>query len=120
MVVAYSVQRISCDSSTPVMRYNRRSMGRSIGSRNVRSRAKTRAMKTPGGLLTAKINPRNPTICSQPLMVISELLRTQQRIEQVHSYQRADDEHDERLNIHEILLLHAIAETHVSNRQREK
>jgi hypothetical protein len=36
-------------------------------------------------------------ICSQPLMVISEFLRTQQRVEQVHRHERADDEHDERL-----------------------
>src|ERR1017187_7057551 len=102
MVVAYSVQRISCDSSTPVTRYSRRSIGRSTGSRNVRSRANTRVMKTPSGFVTAKISPRKIRICSQPLRVISEFLRTQQRVEQVHGYRRADDEHDERLYVHDI------------------
>jgi phosphohistidine phosphatase SixA len=70
--------------------------------------------------VTRKINPRNATICSQPLIVISELLRTQQRVEKVHRHQRADDEHDERLYFHDILLLHAIAKTHVRNRSGEK
>src|SRR4029077_16025575 len=99
-------------------------MGRSTGSRNVRSRANTRVMKTPSGLVTANISPRNTTICNQPFRVISEFLRTQQRVEQVHGHQRADDEHDERLYVHNlpssILLLHSIAEPHVRNRRGEE
>src|SRR5579862_3376360 len=92
--VAYSIQRISCFSSTPVTRYSRRSRGRSTGSRKVRSPANTRAMKIPSGLVTAKIRARKTKICSQPLMVISEFLRAQQRVEQVNRGHRADDEHD--------------------------
>src|SRR5258708_737100 len=95
-------------------------MGRSTGSRNVRSRAKTRVMKTPSGLVTAKINARNTRICSHPFKVISEFLRTQQRVEQIDSYQRADDEHNERLRVQGFLLLHAIAETHVCDCRCEK
>src|ERR1700693_4158120 len=53
-------------------------------------------------------------------MVISKFLRPQQRVEQVHHNQRTDEKQDERLYIHEILLLHAIAEPHVSNRSGEK
>ena len=58
MANAYSVQRISCSSSTRVRRYNRRSMGRNTGSRKVRSRLNTRAMNTPTGLVTANITAR--------------------------------------------------------------
>src|SRR5580698_522759 len=80
-------------------------MGRSTGSRKVFSRAKTRAMNTPSGLVTAKISARNTRICSQPLRVISEFLRTQKRVNQIYGDQRADNEHDERLYVHELLLL---------------
>src|SRR5579863_7911583 len=94
-------------------------MGRRTGSRKVRSRLKTRAMKTPRGLVTAKIRPRNATTWSQPLRVISEFLRAQQGVEQIHGGQCADDEHDERLSVHEILpvhsLLHAVAKMYVSD-----
>jgi hypothetical protein len=120
MEVAYSVQRISCFSSTPVNRYNRRSTGRRIGSRNVRSPAKTRVIKTPRGFVTAKISARNTKICSQPLIVISEFLRPQQGVEQVHRGRSTDDEHDERLKVHEAFLFHAVAEVHVSNGCCEK
>src|ERR1035437_8308338 len=95
-------------------------MGRSTGSRNVRSRANTRVMKTPRGLVTAKISPRNTRICSQPLRVISEFLRTQQRVEQIDRHRRADDELDERLYVHDILILRSIAETHVANQHCEE
>ena len=84
------------------------------------SRLNTRVMKTPSGFVTAKISARKTRICNQPLAVISELLRAQQRVEQVHGDQRADDEHDERLNVHRILLLHAIAEMHVRDGRSEK
>jgi hypothetical protein len=51
---------------------------------------------------------------------ISELLRTQQRVEEVNGHQRADDKHDERLQVHRILLFHTIAETHIRGRYNEK
>src|ERR1700758_2738628 len=92
-------------------------MGRNAGSRNVRSPANTRAMKTPSGLVTAKISARNTKICSQPLMVISKFLRTQKRVEQINRGRRADDEHDERLDIHRAFLFHAVAEMHVCDRE---
>src|SRR5579864_6709071 len=95
-------------------------MGRNTGSRKVFSRANTRVIKTPSGLVTAKISPRNTKICSHPLIVISELLRTQESVKQVDGHQRADEEHDERLNVHEILLFHAIAEAHIRDRCGEK
>src|ERR1700741_5439404 len=92
-------------------------MGRNAGSRKVRSPANTRAMKTPSGLVTAKISARNTKICSQPLMVISKFLRTQERVEQVNHRRSADDEHDERLKIHGAFLFHAVAEMHVGDRE---
>ena len=59
---------------------------------------------------------RNTQICNQPLTVISEFLRTQQRVEQVHHRQCADGEHDERLSVHSVSSLHPIAEMHVGDR----
>src|SRR5450432_642428 len=95
-------------------------MGRSTGSRKVRSRANTRAMNTPSGLVTARISARNTRICSQPLRVISEFLRAKQRVEQIDRGRGADDEHNERLCVQEILLFHAVAEMYVSDRCGEK
>src|SRR6267142_6938655 len=69
-------------------------MGRRSGSMNVFSRLNTRAMKTPSGLVTAKISARKSRIWSHPLTVMSEFLRTQQRVKQVHSREDADHEHD--------------------------
>ena len=51
---------------------------------------------------------------------LSELLRAQKRVEQVHRYYGADDEHDEGLYIHKILLLHAITKTNVCDRRGKK
>jgi hypothetical protein len=73
-------------------------------------------MKTPSGLVTARVSPRNTTIYSQPFRVISEFLRAQQRVEQVHRGDSADDEHDHGLGVHKVLLLHAIAEIHIADR----
>ena len=42
-----------------------------------------------------------------------KFLRAQKSVEQIRDYRGADDEHDEGLCIHEILLLHAIAKTYV-------
>src|ERR1700751_2736399 len=92
-------------------------MGCNAGSRKVRSPANTRAMKPPSGLVTAKISARNTKICSQPLMVISKFLRTQKRVEQINRGRRADDKHDERLEIHRAFLFHAVAEMHVCDRE---
>src|SRR5580658_145857 len=100
MVKAYSVQRISRSSSTPVTRYSKRSTGRIAGSRNVRSRLNTFAMNTPSGLVIARITARNTRICNQPLVVISEFLRSQQGIQQVDHQTGAHDEHDDRFSIH--------------------
>src|SRR5208337_261791 len=97
---AYSVQRISWSSSTPVTRYSSRSIGRSTGSINVRSRLKTCVRKTPMGLVTARIRPRNTMIWNHPLAVMSELLRSQQRVEEIDHHQRANDQHDCCLDVH--------------------
>src|SRR5271165_4437916 len=97
---AYSVQRISWSSSTPVTRYRRRSTGRSTGSMNVRSRLKTCVMKTPMGLVTARIRARNTMIWNHPLAVMSELLRSQQCVEEVNHHQRTNDHHDCRFDMH--------------------
>src|ERR1035438_6406874 len=120
MAVAYSVQRISCSSSTPVTRYSSRSTGLRTGSRKVFSRANTCAMKTPRGLVTAKISARKTKICSQPLIVISEFLRPQQGVEQVDDGDGANDEHDERLQVHSLFLLHPVAEMNIGDRRREE
>src|ERR1039458_2486779 len=100
MEKAYSVQRISCSSSTPVTRYSNRSIRRATGSRKVRSPLNTLAMYTPSGLVIARIRARNTKICIQPLVVISEFLRSQQRIEQVDHQTCTNDQHDDRFSIH--------------------
>jgi hypothetical protein len=56
---------------------------------------------------------------------MSELLRTQQCVHQVHDRQRTDCEHNHRFQTHLSLptlssSLHALAEVHVRNRQAEK
>src|SRR5208282_673306 len=100
MVSAYSVQRISCCSSTPVTRYRKRSTGRSAGSRNVRSRSKTFVINTPRGLVIARIRARNRPICIHPLIVISEFLRSEQSVEQVDHESGTYNEHDDRFSVH--------------------
>src|SRR5579883_334096 len=100
MEIAYSVQRISWSSSTPVTRYKNFSTGRSAGSSSVFSRLNTRAMKTPMGLVTRKVTSRNSKIWSHPLAVISELLRPQQSVDQVNGGQCAGHQHDQRLDVH--------------------
>src|SRR5712692_1835561 len=100
MVKAYSDQRISCPSSTPVTRYSSRSIGRATGSRKVRSRLNTLAMNTPSGLVIARIRARNTAICIQPLVVISEVLRPQQGIHQVDHQSGTYNQHDDRFSVH--------------------
>src|SRR5262245_36462447 len=51
---------------------------------------------------------------------MSELLRTQQCIHEVHRCQNTDCEHDHRFQSHIIPSLQAIAETHVADCQSEK
>src|SRR5713226_6254655 len=100
MVKAYSVQRISCASSTPVTRYSKRSTGRATGSRKVCSRLNTLAMKTPRGLVSARITARNTKICIQPVVVISEFLRAQQGIKQVDHQPGTYNQHADRFGVH--------------------
>src|SRR5277367_2120610 len=100
MAKAYSVQRISCSSSTPVTRYSTFSIGRTTGSRKVRSRQKTLAMNTPSGFVIARIRARNTMICIQPLLVISEFLRSQQCVQQVDHQSCTHNQHDDRFSIH--------------------
>src|ERR1035437_9629607 len=57
-------------------------------------------MNTPSGLVIARSTARNTTICIQPLVVISEFLRSQQRIQQVDHQTGAYNEHDDRFSIH--------------------
>src|SRR4029077_18254931 len=115
MVKAYSVQRISCASSTPVTRYSNRSIGRATGSRKVRSRLNTLAMNTPRGLVSARITARNTNICIQPLVVISELLRSQQGIQQVDHQPCTYYQHDDRFSVHiDLSSANSIAELHIA------
>src|SRR5260370_41961112 len=67
---AYSVQRISLVSSTPVSRYTSFSIGRMTGSRNVFSRLKTRVMNEPSGFVIASTINKKKRIWNQPLFVI--------------------------------------------------
>src|SRR5262245_11552012 len=89
---AYSVHRISWSSSTPVVRYTNRSIGRITGSSHVRSRAKTRLIKLPSGGVTRKTASRKSRICSQPFGVMSELLRLQHPENQVAEHADAHEE----------------------------
>src|SRR5256885_11931674 len=96
-------------------------MGRSTGSIKVFSRLKTRAMKTPMGLVTARTSPKKTAICSHPFAVMSEFLRPQQRIEQVHHHQSAYCEHDCRFQVHSLLIsLLFFAKANVANRHDEE
>src|SRR5260370_22768324 len=89
IAMAYSVQRISRFSSTPVSRYTSLSIGLNKGSRNVFSLPNTRVMKTPSGLVTRKITSRKKPICNQPFAVMDlELLGFQQGIEQIPKQKR--------------------------------
>jgi hypothetical protein len=38
----------------------------------------------PIGFVAKKISPRKKSICNQPLTVMSKLLRTEQRVDQIH------------------------------------
>src|ERR1700724_2028931 len=122
MVKAYSVQRISCASSTPVTRYSNRSIGRTTGSRNVRSRLNTLAMNTPSGFVIARIRARYTRICAQPLVVISEFLRSQQRIQQVDHQPCTYNQHDDGFSVHidlpsgALASANLIAELHITQR----
>jgi len=57
-------------------------------------------MNTPRGLVIARIRARNTKICIQPLVVISEFLRSQQGVEQVDHQTRTNDQHDDRFSTH--------------------
>ena len=78
-------------------------------------------MNTPSGFVIARIRARNRPICIQPLAVISEFLRPEQRVQQIDHQARADDEHDDRFGIHnDFSSANAIAEMHVPQRQHKK
>src|SRR5581483_4481744 len=88
---------------------------------NVFSRLKTRAMKMPMGLVTARTSPKKTAICSHPFTVKSEFLRAKQRVQQVHHHQSAYCEHDCRFQVHSVLIsLLFFAEANVANRHDEK
>src|SRR5262249_5788539 len=67
---------------------------------NVFSRLNTRAMKTPRGLVTRNTSTRKNKIWNHPLIVMSEFLRAQQRIDEVNRRQHTDREHDHRFRTH--------------------
>src|SRR5258708_7602807 len=78
-------------------------------------------MYTPSGLVIARITARNTAICIHPLVVISEVLRFQQRIQQVDHQSGTYDQHDDRFSIHDDLSsANSIAELHIANRQHEE
>src|SRR4029077_7186340 len=68
------------------------------------SRLNTRAMRTPMGFVTASMSTRKTSICNHPLTVMSELLRTQQCVDQVHHGESTHCEHDHRFHTHIVLL----------------
>ena len=51
---------------------------------------------------------------------MSELLRSQERVEEVNHGQRAENNHDGGFGMHGSPLLNAVAELHVGQRQREE
>jgi hypothetical protein len=86
-------------------------------------------MNTPSGLVIARIRARNTAICIQPLIVISEILRFQQGVEQVEHQTGAYNQHDDGFSAHIVYLIHlpqttastnSIAESDVCERQDEK
>src|SRR6516225_8262561 len=80
----------------------RRSIGRNTGSRNVGSRLNTRTMYRPSGLVTRKIANKYKASCSQPFMVMSELFRSKQGVEQIRHGENGDGQHDHGLGMHRI------------------
>jgi hypothetical protein len=78
-------------------------------------------MYTPSGLVIARITARNTKICIQPLVVISEFLRSQQRIKQVDHQTCAYDQHNDRFSVHiDLSSANSIAELHITQRQQEE
>ncbi|HSV12981.1 MAG TPA: hypothetical protein VLI90_01880, partial [Tepidisphaeraceae bacterium] len=59
---------------------------------NVRSRSKTRAMKTPSGFVSASTNAKNSRIWSHPLAVMSEPLGPQERVHEVREQEHGNDD----------------------------
>src|SRR6267143_5182631 len=99
-----------------------RSIGRNTGSIKVRSRLNTRVMKIPTGFVTSRTSAKNRKIWNHPFAVISEFLRTQECVDQVHRSQDADHEHDPRFQAHILLLTsraHRSAHTQ-STRQKKR
>ena len=86
-----------------------------MGSMNVFSRLNTRAMKTPIGLVTRKTSTRKNAICNHPLIVMSELLRTQERVHEIDGREHTDCEHNHRFHAHKVLLT---SHAHKSARKR--
>src|SRR6476646_110139 len=82
-----------------------RSSGRNTGSRKVRSRLKTFAMKIPSGLVIASTRRKKTAIWSHPFNVISKLLRTQKRVQEINAGCDAHDKHDQRFEGHVLLCL---------------
>src|SRR5262245_66136933 len=75
-------------------------MGRHTGSSHVRSRLKTRVRKRPIGAVNARMTARNTAICSQPLDVMSELLRAQQCVCQIHEQSDRHEKTDRIIQSH--------------------
>jgi hypothetical protein len=71
-------------------------------------------------LVTARTSSRKTAICTQPLTVISEFLRTQQRVKEIDHREGANRDHDGGFCVHGSPLLHAVAEVHVPQRQNEE
>jgi hypothetical protein len=73
-------------------------------------------------LVIARIRARNMPICIQPLVVISEFLRSQQRIQQINHQTCTYNQHDDRFSIHIdlpqaiCLSANSIAELHITQR----
>src|SRR5260370_42510809 len=75
-----------------------------MGCRNVRWPSKTFTMNAPSGFAHSRISPKKSAICRIPMLVIipSELLRTQQRVNQENEQpQRCDTGNDV---VHDVLL----------------
>src|SRR5262249_19641561 len=57
-------------------------------------------MNSPAGLATASTAAKNKKICNQPFIVMSEFLRTQERVQQIDHQQKADEQNENVFKVH--------------------
>src|SRR6516164_11850879 len=100
MANAYSRQCISRSALTPLSLYTSRSMGRRTGSSHVRPPSSTRARYKPTGRTVRSRTTEKMRNCIQPFAVMSELLREEQREDQVRQQDDGEDKGDGSEQVH--------------------